>query len=233
MHIHHPQPVSMVHDGIDKIIDEISNMSHEQYVELHSHSFYSFGEGASHVHELLDRAVQLGYPAMGLTDYNMCGALEFARQAKSLGITPLTGGELILSDGSQVVLLAKNRKGYSNISQLFTFANMSDRRNPRLDPSYIPSYSDGVVLLTGSTQGTLSRLVSKGRIEEAENKLHQYLDWFGCGSVYVELNRNFVHGDKAITRALNDLARRAHVPVVATNNVHYHVPERHLSLIHI
>ena len=227
MHMHHPQPVSMVHDGIDRIIDEISTMSHDQYVELHSHSFYSFGEGASHVHELLDRAVQLGYPAMGLTDYNMCGALEFARQAKSLGIKPLTGGELILSDGSHVVLLAKNRKGYSNISQLFTFANMSDRRNPRLDPSYIPSYSDGVVLLTGSTQGTLSRLVSKGRIEEAENKLHQYLDWFGCGSVYVELNRNFVHGDKTITGALNNLARRAHVPVVATNNVHYHVPERH------
>ena len=219
--------MSTVHGGIDKTIDEILTMNHKQYVELHSHSFYSFGEGASHVHELLDRAVELEYPAIGLTDYNMCGALEFARQAKSLGVHSLTGGELVLLDGSHVVLLAKNRKGYSNISQLFTLANMSDRRNPRLDPSYIPSHSDGVVLLTGATQGTLSRLVSEGRIEDAENKLHQYLDWFGSGSVYVELNRNFVHGDKARTRALNDLASRAHVPVVATNNVHYHVPERH------
>ena len=109
----------VAHGGIDKTIDEIPIMNHERYVELHSHSFYSFGEGASHVHELLDRAVELEYPAIGLTDYNMCGALEFARQAKSLGVRSLTGGELILSDGSHVVLLAKNRKGYSNISQLF------------------------------------------------------------------------------------------------------------------
>ena len=78
--------MSTVHGGIDKTIDEILTMNHKQYVELHSHSFYSFGEGASHVHELLDRAVELEYPAIGLTDYNMCGALEFARQAKSLGV---------------------------------------------------------------------------------------------------------------------------------------------------
>ena len=217
----------VAHGGIDKTIDEIPIMNHERYVELHSHSFYSFGEGASHVHELLDRAVELEYPAIGLTDYNMCGALEFARQAKSLGVRSLTGGELILSDGSHVVLLAKNRKGYSNISQLFTLANMSDRRNPQLDPIHIPSHSEGVVLLTGATQGTVSRLVSEGRVEDAENKIQQYLDWFGHGSVFVELNRNFVYGDKARTRTLYDLANRVHVPVVATNNVHYHVSERH------
>ena len=44
----------VAHGGIDKTIDEIPIMNHERYVELHSHSFYSFGEGASHVHELLD-----------------------------------------------------------------------------------------------------------------------------------------------------------------------------------
>ena len=51
-----------------------------EYAELHCRSFYSFGEGASHVHELVSRAVQLEYSAMALTDYNMCGALEFSRE---------------------------------------------------------------------------------------------------------------------------------------------------------
>jgi len=65
-----------------------SGYTSSSYVELHAHSFYSFGEGASHTYELLGRAAELGYSAMGLTDHNMCGSLEFARQAKSLGIQP-------------------------------------------------------------------------------------------------------------------------------------------------
>ena len=57
------------------------------YIELHSKSFYSFGVGASHAHEMLSKAVELGYPALALTDTNLCGALEFARLAGSLGRT--------------------------------------------------------------------------------------------------------------------------------------------------
>ena len=46
------------------------------YVELHAKSFYSFGVGASHVHELLAQAREYGYPALALTDTNLCGALD-------------------------------------------------------------------------------------------------------------------------------------------------------------
>ena len=81
------------------------------YVELHAKSFYSFGMGASHVHELLSKAVELGYPALALTDANLCGALEFARLAGSLGIQPITGGELTQMDGSRLVMLARTREG--------------------------------------------------------------------------------------------------------------------------
>ena len=101
------------------------------YVELHAKSFFSFGVGASHAHELLAQAKDYGYPALALTDTNLCGALEFARLANSLGIRPITGGELTLTDGSRITLLAKTRTGYSNISRLFTLANAEDRREPR------------------------------------------------------------------------------------------------------
>ena len=76
------------------------------YVELHVKSFYSFGAGASHVHELLAQAVEYGYGALALTDANLCGALEFARLAGSLGIRPITGGELTLNGGARLTLLA-------------------------------------------------------------------------------------------------------------------------------
>ena len=53
------------------------------YVELCVKSFYSFGLGASHVHELLAQAVEYGYDSLALTDANLCGALDFARQANA------------------------------------------------------------------------------------------------------------------------------------------------------
>ena len=197
------------------------------YVELHAKSFYSFGVGASHAHELLAQAKKYGYPALALTDTNLCGALEFARLAKSLGIRPITGGELALTDGSRLTLLARTRAGYSNLSRLFTIANAADRREPRLDPSYLPYHSEGVTLLAGGRDGPLSRLTMDGRLGEAHALLKRYLDWFGPGSVYVELNQNLLQGDTDRNRRLARIARETDVPVVATNDVHYHVRERY------
>ena len=195
-------------------------------MELHAKSFYSFGQGASHIHELLARAKGHGYPALALTDTNLCGALEFARLANGLGLQPITGGELTLTDGSHLTLLACTRQGYSNISRLFTLANATHRSNPRLDPAYLPHHSEGVILLTGGRDGLLSRLAMEGRTGEAHDLLRQYVDWYGSGSVYVEMQQNFLQGDTHRNRRLAGIARETGVPVVATNDVHYHSPER-------
>ena len=196
------------------------------YIELHAKSFYSFGVGASHAHELLAQAKEYGYSALALTDTNLCGALEFARLAKSLDIRPITGGELTLTDGTRLTLLARTRVGYSNISRLFTTANATDRREPRLDPALLSHHSEGVILLMGGRDGRLSNLAVDGRLGEAGELLKQHLDWYGPGSVYVELQRNLLHGDTDRNRKLVRVAGEIGVPVVATNDVHYHRPER-------
>ncbi len=196
------------------------------WVELRTKSFFSFGEGASHAHELLAQAKQFGYPALALTDTNLCGALEFARLAKSLDTQPITGGELTLTDGSRIALLAQTRTGYSNISRLFTLANADDRREPKLDPSELPNHCEGVVLLTGGRDGPLSRLATEDRFGEAHGLLRQYFDWYRPNSVYVELQQNFLAGDTDRNRKLIKLAADAGAQVVATNDVHYHAPDR-------
>ena len=197
------------------------------YVELHAKSFYSFGEGASHVHELATQAVEYGQTALALTDTNLCGALEFANLADTLRLKPITGSELVLSDGSRVVLLAKSRAGYSNLSQLLTFANRSDRREPKLDVEYLPRHAEGLIMLTGGRDGRLSRLLVEGRHREAINCLRQLTEWYGSDSVYVELQRNFLDGDTRRNRRLVALAGEMGVPIVATNEALYHVPERY------
>ena len=196
------------------------------YVELHAKSFYSFGTGASHVHELLAQAGEYGYSDLALTDSNLCGALDFARLAGSLDIRPITGGELALTDGSRIVLLAKTRQGYTNISRLFTLANAHDRREPRLAPAHLPEHAGGVILLTGGRDGSLSRLLAEGCRKDARRLLNDYREWFGPEGVYVELQQNLLRGDTQRNRALAALAREVGASIVATNDVLYHRPER-------
>ena len=69
-----------------------------EYIELHCHSNYSFQEGASSVRELVGRAVELGYPALALTDHdNLCGAMEFAQKVSLAGLRAITGAELTVA----------------------------------------------------------------------------------------------------------------------------------------
>ena len=197
------------------------------YAELHCKSFYSFGLGASHPHELLAQAQEHGYSSLALTDTNLCGALEFARLASTFGVQPITGGEITLSDGSNLTLLARTRMGYSNISRLFTYANEVDRKEPRLDPARLQGHLEGVTLIAGGRDGHLSKLVLDGHYQAAQKLLKGYLEYTDSDSVYIELQQNLIHGDTKRNRALVGLAREVGIPLVATNDVHYHVPERY------
>ena len=197
------------------------------YIELHAKSFHSFGVGASHGHELLARAAELGMPALAQTDGNLCGALEFARLANSLGLQPISGGELTLLNGSRIVLLCESRQGYANLSRLFTLANEVDRREPRLDPAHLPEHAEGLVLLTGGRRGPLDRSLRAGGEREARALLGQYRDSFGADGVFVELQRNFLRGDGERNQALIALARAVGAPLAASGDVLYHDPERY------
>lgn len=199
------------------------------YAELHCHSSYSFQEGASSVEELLVRARELGYPALALTDHdNLCGAIPFAQAARSLDLQPIIGTEVTLKDGSHLTLLAETRKGYRNLCNLISYSYIdSGRKTPRLDPRYFQYYSEGIILLTGCPRGQIPGLAAEGHDGEAEGVLRQYLDWLGPANVFVELQRNLVRGEAIRNRKLIALAQKLGAGVVATNNVHYHVKDRH------
>ena len=175
------------------------------------------------------RARELGYRALALTDHdNLCGAMHFAQVARTLDVQAITGAEVTLTDGSHLTLLAETRQGYSNLCNLLSYSHITgDRQTPGLDPRHLPDLAQGIILLTGCRQGSLSHLLAEGRQQEAEETLQQYLDWFGAANVFVELQENLVQGDTQRNRQLIVLARRLGVGVVATNNTHYHVPERH------
>ena len=208
------------------------------YVELHCHSGFSFLDGASHPEELVMRAVELGYPALALTDHNgLYGSMEFAHAARSADLQPITGAEVTLREcfsgveepevGHHITLLAENPNGYANLCRLLTEAHMgSERGDPRLPLNSLLELSEGLILLTGCRESPVASALESS-VAEAEELTHRFISAFGPGSVFVELQDNAVRGDAARNKALGRLAGRLGLGVVATGNVHYHRPERH------
>ena len=207
------------------------------YAELHCHTNYSFKEGASEGWDLLVRAHSLGIHALAITDHdNLCGAMEFAQSAKAVGIKAIIGAEATLSTPSaggmgrhHVTLLARNATGYSNLCQLLTKAHMEpvERNQPALDPAHFAQHAEGLICLSGCRQGQLSELLLAGEYETARSLARQYAEWFGENNYFLELQQNLVKGDTARNRLLARLGRDLGIGLVATNNVHYHIRERH------
>ncbi|MFH1486537.1 MAG: DNA polymerase III subunit alpha, partial [Chloroflexota bacterium] len=199
------------------------------YVELHCHSYFSFHDGASSIEELALKAKELGYPALALTDHdNLCGALRFAQLVKSLGLQPIIGAEVTIAGGHHLTLIAENSKGYSNLCRLLSYAHVNNRRrDSALDTELIPAHTEGLICLSGCSMGEISSLMLASSYERAREVASEYLDWFGQQNFYLELQNNLCYGDSGRNRKLASLAQELGIGVVATNNVHHHVRERH------
>ena len=199
------------------------------YVELHCHSNYSFQEGASFPHELLLQAKELGYTSLALTDHdNLVASMEFTKAANDIGIQPIIGSEITLEGGYHLTLLAKNKKGYSNLSRMISYAHINEQRTkPQVDMELLKKYAEGLIALTGCSKGYIPQLLNIGSFDKAEKTLKEYSDIFGTENLYLEMQQNFIHGDTARNNLLLDISKRNNIPTVATNNVHYHIQSRY------
>jgi len=192
------------------------------YVELHSHSAYSFLDGASQPEELAARAAELGYDALALTDHDgVYGSLEFAHAAKHFGVRPITGAEVTLTGGAHVTLLVESARGYANLCRLLTAAHAHTRPKeggeplpPAVDQAMLEELHDGLVCLSGCAR--------HGLAVHDPNAAARLAREFGRKNFYVELQRPYERGDARRNAALRDLAETLGVRTVATGDVHAH-----------
>ena len=200
------------------------------YAELHCHSAYSFLDGASPPDELLAEAHRHGYPALALTDRNgIYGSLVFAHAAKPLGIQAITGAAVTLTDGSELILLAETPQGYTNLCRLLTTTHLgAERLDPRLPHTALEERHDGLIILSGSRRdGLLPRTLENDGLSAARKLAERCKAVFGADRFFVEIQRNRVRGDVALTSAMIDLANDVGLSAVATGSVHYHARELH------
>jgi len=138
------------------------------YVELHCHSAFSLLDGASHPAELVDRAVELGYHALAITDHDELGGIvAFAQAGEGDDLECIVGAEITVEGDSGVphhlVLLAEDRAGYGNLSTMITRARMDcPRGRPSLPLSTVAAHAKGLFALTGCPRGLVPRRLRAG-----------------------------------------------------------------------
>jgi error-prone DNA polymerase len=184
------------------------------YAELHCRTNFSFLEGASHPHELVDRAAELGYVALAVTDReSVAGVVRAHVAAKEAGLKLVIGASVSPLDAPPMLLWVVNRAGYGRLARLLTHGRRSAPKGEcRLTFEDVARHADG--LLAGI-------LLDAATIPELATCREAFGD--GCYAV-AELHRGPL--DRLRLKQLRDVARQVGLPLVAANDVHYHVPRR-------
>ncbi|MCX7996778.1 MAG: DNA polymerase III subunit alpha [Patescibacteria group bacterium] len=212
------------------------------FVHLHLHTEYSLLSSLARMELVLARAREYGMPAVAITDNGATyGMFHFAMKAKSAGIKPIFGVDCYKARGSRndqpkgpyddidrVVVIAKNFQGYQNIMRLITEANLSNKfpaYKARIDFELLEKYHENLLILSGSINGEIPRLILENNAEAAEKLCLRYYEVFGK-DFYLELQRHAGLDDQEIVnRELLRISRKHGIPVVATNDVHYVDPD--------
>src|SRR5690606_22795759 len=98
------------------------------YAELDCISNFSFLTGASHPEELVQRAARLGYQALALSDEcSLAGVVHADTEAEKAGIKLIIGSRFTLG-AIQIIVLARNKKGYGDLSELITLARRRSQK---------------------------------------------------------------------------------------------------------
>ncbi len=171
--------------------------------------------------------------SVALTDHGvMYGAVEFYEKALKAGIKPIIGVEAYIVDKSRLdkvkhtryhlVLLAKNRTGYSNLLKLTTSAHLEGYYyKPRIDWEILSKYSEGIVALSACVQGEVPRTFLNYGEEKAKEVAKKYLNLFGT-DFYLEIQRHpRVDGQEEANQGLIKIGKELGIPIVATNDAHY------------
>lgn len=185
-----------------------------RYAELHCRTNFSFLEGASHPDELVTRAAELGQAALAITDRNsLAGVVRAHVAAKEAGLKLIIGAEITPADAPPILLWASDRAGYGRLARLLTLG----RRAAPKGECHL-TFDDVAAHAAGLLAGFLLR---QARLED----LRRYAGVFGdrCYAV-AELHRG--PDDRRLLQQMRREAEDARVPLIAANDVYYHVAER-------
>jgi DNA polymerase-3 subunit alpha len=207
-----------------------------EFVHLHLHTEFSLLDGACRIEELLDRAMQLGMPALAVTEHgNMFSAVTFHDQARRRGIKPILGCEVYVAPGSRfarsgtpgetnnhLVLLAETNEGFHNLIKLVS-AGFTEGfyYKPRIDKELLARHARGLIGLSSCLKGEVATALRTGQAPRALEAAGTFRDILGSGNFFLEMQYQGIDEQKLVNTGLLPIARDLGLPLVATNDVHY------------
>jgi DNA polymerase-3 subunit alpha len=214
-----------------------------RFVHLHLHTDYSLLDGAIQIKPLSERLETLGMKACAMTDHgNMYGAISFYNTMKARGIKPIIGCETYLATGSRkdrgagavagekrnhhLILLARDFEGYRNLARLTSKAFTEGfYYKPRIDKELLARHSKGLIALSSCMSGVPSALLAQERFDEAAAAALEFQDILGKGNYFLEIQEHGLEPQARIRKSLVELSKKTGIPLVATNDSHYLMPE--------
>lgn len=211
---------------------------------LHTHSLFSANDAISSVPSLVERAVELDYPALGLTDHGgVPGNVQLYRAARKVGIEPLPGIELYVSadteyklrETSHMTIAAYTSEGYRNLCRIATLSAQKYYFKPTIDLADFAQMAqdgatNGLVIGTGCYFGLIPKIYRTQGEKAARQTLEALAGWFP--RTYVEIQNHGIcehndesdpHGlpDDDMMEAMYDLSVSTGIPPIVTRDSHY------------
>ncbi|HXB59186.1 MAG TPA: DNA polymerase III subunit alpha [Candidatus Acidoferrales bacterium] len=212
--------------------------SHADFVHLHLHTEYSLLDGACRLDKLVEKAHDLKFPALAITDHGaMHGVIDFYQAAREKGIKPIVGCEVYVAPGSRLEkksgsstrdlyhhlgLLATDEAGYKNLIKLTTAAHLDGYYyKPRIDKEILAAHSEGLIAMSGCLASEIPDLIMKDQIDKARAAVDWFRQILGTENFYLELQNHGLAEQAKVNRQLIQFAKEFDLKLVATNDVHY------------
>jgi len=227
----------------EEIKENIATLQETAFAHLHNHSQFSILQSTSSTQDLVNAAIVNNMPAVAITDSgNMMGAFHFVRAVntynsslsedeKDKELKGIVGCEFFVcedhlnksqkNNGYQIVLLAKNKRGYHNLAKMASIAYTDGFYYvPRIDREVIKKYKEDIIVLSGSMYGEISSKILNVGENQAEEALLWWKSEFG-EDFYLEIMRHNQEDEDRVNSVLIDFSTKHKVKLVACNNTYY------------
>jgi len=194
------------------------------YCELQITSNFSFLEGASHPEELIERAAQLGYSAVALTDRNsFAGIVRAHIAAKKEGIRLIPACRLDLQDGPSLLAYPTDKEAYGRLSSLLTLGNLrTEKGKCKLYKADVYSYAEGIIFVVCPPEKLTAGFELEPSFVEFAKECRQHLH----GSLNLGIKKLYRGDDAKLLYRINQLGEHLGIPLTVLGDIYYHVPER-------
>lgn len=194
------------------------------YVELQITTNFSFLRGGAHPEELVSRALELGYDVIAITDRNtLAGIVRAHAAAKDKAIRIIPACRLDLMDGPSLLAYPTTKEAYSALSALLSKGNLrAEKGDCHLYKADVYRYAKDMKFIVIPPASLNTRFEFDGSFKISLREYKQHLG----DALYLGATRSYLANDNKILFRIAELSEILAIPMVATNDVHYHQPQR-------